>query len=365
VVYIKSIAIYFLAGLLLFLAACTSSAAPVTPPAEPEPAPAPEPQPEPPVKPPPESPSQPDKPASEPVEPPPQSPPAEPAEESEPLSIPPAPASAGVIRLFYYGHVMTPGVDPAAISGLHAIYSATSNDGINFTEDPGVRFSYDTGSQFGITDPDVVRMNDGSWLMFISLGQSLLKGTSPDSSGIFAHDASFSWDKGGVPGSYNFEGTVRTFVTFGDEIHAAVYEEASGSLKYEGVALSKPSTGAVQSPSVIEVDGTYYMIYLYRPTPMADPREHEIYMATSQDGVTWSQHDQNRFICNSSVPGAVYYNGIIYIYLCGVHLDPQKGEDMGVAVSLDKGKSFEFYGIKITGKAMSGIVDPAAIVDSE
>jgi hypothetical protein len=260
---------------------------------------------------------------------------------------------------------MTPGTDPARIPGPHAIYSATSNDGVNFTEDPGVRFAYDTGTEFGITDPDMVQMNDGSWLMFISLGQSLLKGTSPDSLGTFTHDASFIWNRGGVPGSYNFDGTIRTFVTFGDEIHAAVYDETSGSLDYTGVALSKPPVGAVQSPSIIKVEDTYNMVYLYRPSPEADPREHEIYVATSHDGITWSQHEQNKFICKGSVPGVVYYNNTIYIYYCGAPSQPGVMSDMGVAVSQDKGLSFSYYGAIIEGKALSGAVDPAPIVDDQ
>ncbi len=350
---------------LLTLVACSSPTSPVTPPEKPGPVPAPEPapKPEPPTKP--KTPSQPDKPTIEPIEPPPQSPPSKPAEEPDPPLPPPAPDNAGVLRLYYYGHVMTPGTDPAAISGPHTIYSATSTDGINFTEDPGVRFSYDTGGQFGITDPDVVRMNDGSWLMFISMGQSLLKGTSPDSSGTFTCDASFNWNQGGVPGSYNFGGTIRTFVTFGDEIHAAVYDETSDNLNYVGVALNKPSVGAVQSPSIIKVDDTYYMIYLYRPSAVADPREHEIYIATSLDGISWTQHAQNRFICNGSVPGAVYYNEAIYIYYCGVKYQPGQEGDMGVAVSQDKGFSFSHHMMIIKGKTISGAVDPAAVVDSQ
>lgn len=352
----------------LSLAACPSSTPPVTPPEKPEPIPAPAPKPETPDKPQPTPPSQPDKPVTEPVEPPPEPPPSEPAEEPDAALPPPAPASAGVIRLYYYGHVMTPGTDPAAIPGPHAIYSASSNDGINFTEDPGVRFSYDSGMQFGATDPDVVRMNDGSWLMFISMGQSLLKGTSSDSAGTFTHDPTFIWNQGGVPGSYNCDGTIRTFVTFGEEIHAAVYDEISGKLNYTGVALGKPSVGAVQSPSVMKIDDTYYMVYLYRPSDAADPRNHEIYMATSADGITWTQHAENKFICKGSVPGAVYYNDTIYIYYCGAMPPPQPGEpmgDMGVAVSMDKGLSFDHYRMIIGGKQQSGAVDPAAIVDSE
>lgn len=284
---------------------------------------------------------------------------------TEPTQLPPTPASAGVIRIYYYAHEMTHGTDPAALPGLHVIYSATSNDGINFTEDPGVRFSYDTGSQFGITDPDVVQMDDGSWLMFISLGQSLLKATSNDSSGTFTRDGSFDWNQGGVAGSYNFGGTIRTFTSWGDSIHVAVYDETTGNLEYVGVAIGPPASGTVGSPSLFMIDDTYYMVYAYHPFQGADPRQHEIYMAISQDGVTWSQHEENAFVSKGSVPGAVYYNNAIFVYYCGVPPVPGERGDMGVAVSRDKGLTFEHYRMIIEGKTLSGAVDPAPVVDNE
>lgn len=269
--------------------------------------------------------------------------------------------NAGVIRLYYYGCMVTGG-DPASVSGPHNIYSATSSDGINFTEDPGVRFSYDSGAGFGITDPDVVQMNDVSWLMFISMGTSIIKATSPDSLGTFTRDSAFQWNQGGVPGSYNFDGTIRTFVNHGRDIGAAVYETASGSLQYGGIAISAPAVGSVESPSVIKIADTYYMFYHYRPNDGAMPSTHKIYMAASLDGITWSQHDVNRYICDGSVPGAVYYNGAIYVYHCGLLMVPGERVDLGVAVSLDNGVTFTEYRILIKNKVMTGVVDPAAIV---
>jgi len=277
----------------------------------------------------------------------------------------PAPAAPGdeVVRLYYYGHEMTPGLDPAAISGPHAIYSATSGDGINFTEDPGVRFSHDTHSEFGITDPDVVQLNDGSWLMFVSLGSNLLKGTSSTSDGTFTHDASFEWWQGGVAGSHNFDGTVRTFVSQENGVHTATYDQASGDLTYTGVALFPPAEGSVGSPSVFQIGSRYHMVYLYRPPGGTDPREHEIYMAESADGMAWSQHVDNVHIGNGSVPGAVYFNSTIFIYYCGVPATPDTpGGDMGVAISRDGGATFEHSRITIGGRALSGAVDPAAVV---
>lgn len=366
-----------LLGMLVWLTACQSEQVPAPadvpapaltlqpaePPAPeaseaPEIAPVPEVKPPPvPLPAPPQPPERPPEPSAMPLEPP--------AAPSQPALLPVAPPEAGVIRLYYYAHVMTPGADPAALPGPHVIHSATSRDGINFREDPGERFSHDTGSQFGITDPDVVRMEDGSWLMFLSLGQSLLKAVSVESAGAFAVDNSFNWNQGGVAGSHNFGGTVRTFTSYGDSIHTAVYDEATGDLEYQGVAVGPPSQGTVGSPSLFEIDGLYHMVYAYHPFAGADPRQHEIYLATSADGVTWTQHEENRLVSQGSVPGAVCFNGIIYIYYCGVPPRPGEAGDMGAAVSTDNGQTFQHYRMIIEEKALSGAVDPAPVVADE
>ncbi len=276
----------------------------------------------------------------------------------------PTPTNDKVIRLYYYGPSSL-GTDPAALPGAHHIYSATSSDGINFKEDPGVRFSYDTASTFGITDPDVVRLNDGSWLMFASLGTNLIKATAPTSSGTFIRDEVFSWNHGGVPGSHNFDGTVRTFVSFQGGIHVATYDQNSGTLNYDGVALNPPTSGFIADPSVIRVDNEYLMFYKYVASHSAPPTEHEIYLATSADGITWSQHAQNRFICKGSVPGAVYYNDVIYVYYCGLTHKPGAPQaDMGVAISQDNGVTFTLSTINIEGRTAAGAADPAAVVVS-
>ncbi|MBI4215949.1 MAG: hypothetical protein HY687_00940 [Chloroflexi bacterium] len=274
----------------------------------------------------------------------------------------PTPVNDKVIRLYYYGPASIGG-DPAALPGAHSIFSATSSDGLSFREEPGVRFSYDTRSAFGITDPDVVRLDDGSWLMFLSLGTNLLKAVAPTSTGDFTLDEFFRWSGGGVSGSYNFGGTVRTFVPSQGGIRRATYDQSKGALSYTGVALLAPPSGFLADPSVIQVEGQYLMFYKYAASPSAPPTEHEIYLATSSDGVVWSQHRENRFVGRGSVPGAVYYNGTIYVYYNGLSPRPDfPPPDLGVAVSRDGGATFTFSAITIQGKKAAGAVDPAAVV---
>ena len=314
------------------------------------------------------APVSPSAPASEITPVPSSSPPLAPPESGSMLLPTPAPAAGDFIRLYYYGPSAL-GVDPAFLPGLHCIYSATSSDGIVFREDPGVRFSYDTELDFGIVDPDVVQLNDGSWLMFVGsppqIGTDLVKAVASDSTGAFVRDEAFIWKYGGVPGSYNFDGTVRIFTCFHGGIHVGTYDQSSGTLNYDGVALNPPASGLVADPSVIQAGGEYLMFYKYAASSSMPPQEHEIYLSTSADGITWSQHDRNRFISRGSVPGAVYYGGIIYVYYCGQSGKPGVPQgDLGVAISQDKGATFIFSTITVQGKVAAGVVDPAAMVVS-
>jgi len=270
-----------------------------------------------------------------------------------------------VIRLYYYG-ASSIGSDPAALPGEHCVYSATSSDGIKFTEDAGVRLAYDTGAEFGIVDPDIVRLNDGSWLMLVGkVPHYLMKATAADSTGDFTIDESFNWSKGSTPDAFNFDGTVRAFTGYQNGIHAGTYDQESGTLKYTGVAIRPPSAGLLADPSVIQVGNEYLMFYKYQDSPSAPPPDHEIYVSTSLDGITWTQHPDNRYVCNGSVPGAVYYAGTIYVYFCGGGGRPGSSRgDMGVAVSDDSGATFALSTITVAGKQAPGIVDPAATVVS-
>jgi hypothetical protein len=274
-----------------------------------------------------------------------------------PLSLPPPPPGE-LVRLYYAVYVLS--------GGPIEIRSATSTDGVHFTEDPGVRFSHPEIPN--ITDPDVVRLDDGSWLMFASLGSALLKATSAISEGTFILDESFNWTQGGVPGSYNFNGTVMTFFCHQSGIAFATYDPETGSLAFNGTALNAPPGGGmICDPSVIKVGGEYLMFYKYEP-PGGTFADHGIYLATSSDGMTWTQHSQNRFIGMGSVPAAVYYNGIIYVYFCDYYFcgstpTPVPG-DLGVFISLDQGATFIFSAITIQGKT-DRPVDPAPVVVSQ
>lgn len=112
----------------------------------------------------------------------------------------------GRFRLYYFGFG-PPGGSTAKPDPKtdHKFYSAISTDGRSFAEEEGVRFQGQT-----ITDPEVVQVPDGSWLMYISNGQETLITTSPD--GLTFTDTRKTVSGGGVPGALVLpDGAVRWY----------------------------------------------------------------------------------------------------------------------------------------------------------
>jgi hypothetical protein len=98
------------------------------------------------------------------------------------------PLADGRVRLFYLSGVGTPGVN-----NPRAICIAESDDGVRFTG-RGVAATLPSGEL--LTDPSVVRLADGTWLMAMSLGQQTVLARSSDGL-AFAREATVSF--GGVP----------------------------------------------------------------------------------------------------------------------------------------------------------------------
>jgi hypothetical protein len=96
--------------------------------------------------------------------------------------------AGGKVRMFYLNGFGAPG------SGTpRAMCSADSDDGIRFTT-RAPAFTWTGAEQF--TDPTVIPLADGSWLMAISLGQQSVIARSAD--GVsFTREATLSF--GGVP----------------------------------------------------------------------------------------------------------------------------------------------------------------------
>jgi hypothetical protein len=96
--------------------------------------------------------------------------------------------AGGKVRLFYLNGFGQPGS-----TAPRAMCSADSDDGVNFTT-RGPAFTWTTGETY--TDPSVVPLADGSWLMAISLGQQTVIARSSDGL-VFTREAALTF--GGVP----------------------------------------------------------------------------------------------------------------------------------------------------------------------
>lgn len=88
------------------------------------------------------------------------------------------------------------------------------------------------------------------------------------------------------------------------------------------------------------------------------PYYHQIYSATSTDGVTWEKQI-NLLFDHASVPGAVIKNNNIYLYF--VDASGNSGDQLSVAISKDLGKSFEKQQVKIKDATLPA-VDPNPVL---
>lgn len=159
----------------------------------------------------------------------------------------------GKIRLYYFASPIIVG-DPAAASGPHQIMSAESSDGINF-ENPRKVFAEES-----ITDPDVFKTAK-DWRLFVSKGTNLDLAISSDGGIIFTKQNNFSWSEGGVPNTFNFNGTFRTYFCGKGGIGSATGADIGKLIVESGVRMEE-SNKIVCDPSVIQLpDNTFMMFY--------------------------------------------------------------------------------------------------------
>lgn len=160
----------------------------------------------------------------------------------------------GRIRLFYFD------INEARINAGETqeppakIYSAISDDGINFTQEDGVRFQRATG----IYDPDV-ELFGGTWYLYggVEDGQSVIYATSDD--GLTFTETGVAYSGGGVPDVYYENGTYYLF-TAGIDIATGT---TPTSFTRTGTHFQdQDSEGATADPSVIKLDdGSYLLLY--------------------------------------------------------------------------------------------------------
>ena len=161
---------------------------------------------------------------------------------------------SGQLRLYY---VVFPGKpvpgQPPSTDSVNKVYSATSADGLNFTEEQGVRFEY---SQ--ITDPDVIKIGS-TWFMYAAQGQKQIYATATDG-------LSFSYK-----GMVRDKGSVSKTVPAGGGTYRQFYcaQGITSEISTDGItwqnptpSLPAPAGKIICDPSPLQLDdNSWLMIY--------------------------------------------------------------------------------------------------------
>ena len=159
----------------------------------------------------------------------------------------------GSVRLFYFGSPKMTG----SMNELHTIYSATSQDGLTFVADSGERITVNN-----VTDPSVVILPDGTWLMALSRGPETLLASSA-AGGTFT-ETGVVVSLGGVPELTVLpDNTLRLYVSGQGGIRSLLSTNNGQTWKEEnGVRVNAQQGNVAADPSVIRLeDGSWMMVW--------------------------------------------------------------------------------------------------------
>ncbi len=221
--------------------------------------------------------------------------------------------SDGTILLYYLMSYVTSG-DPAASQpgNLWKIGVASSSDnGVTFTHQ-GVAYTFTQST----TDPFPMVLPNGTIRLLASQGTNVVSVTATDNTGLHfstTQDAGSRVSNGGVPGAL-LVGTKNYIYGCGAGI---LWSQSTDGLAFTlgGTAIAGGS-GIVCDPSPIDNGGgSYLMAFKRRPTGASGPNADTTYMASSNDGQSWTQIGT---VGVGSVPGLVKdKNGVYRIYVVG------------------------------------------------
>ncbi len=205
----------------------------------------------------------------------------------------------GRYRLFYYkGYFVT---SPPPNYTANEIYSAVSNDGVNFTVEGKVFESNN------ITDPTVIKLNDGSYLMACVRGSLDIFAKSLDGKNF--QSTGVTIQNGGIPELVKLDdGSIRLFYNGPGGIISS--RSTDGGLtwtKENGTRLS--FSGGIADPSVIKrADGKWYLIVKgFNNTGAQNPAGHNVRLSESNDCYTFN-FINGVLLDSASVPDGVVLN---------------------------------------------------------
>lgn len=183
----------------------------------------------------------------------------------------------GRYRMYYFlGRFVQPYPPSSSTSD---IYSAISTDGLNFTIE-GKAFSYPTI----ITDPTVVRLPNGNYLMAVSGGSKIIFASSTNGTTFTITGVEINHP--GIPElSVLTDGSVRLYYQGPGGILSYKSIDNGSSWNNEGVRLMSQQL-FVADPSVVRTgDGKWIMFVKgSNSTGASGPSGHNVMMAESQDG---------------------------------------------------------------------------------
>ena len=141
-----------------------------------------------------------------------------------------------------------------------------------------------------ITDPMVVKMQNGKYRMYLHGKNSIISATS-ENGFSFTQDSGDRTKVGGVPGALVLpDGKVRLFVC-GQGITSLISDNGLDFMEEPGLRIPIPSGAAiVADPNPIRIaDGTYRMAYKVSPPGQSGlPTLDEVHLAESKDGLSWT-----------------------------------------------------------------------------
>lgn len=165
----------------------------------------------------------------------------------EKVAVDPAPMllDNGQIRLYYFD------IAPTMKEGTqnNSIYSAISNDGINFVEEEGIRFK-----KSDIYDPDVIKINE-TWRMYVGTGeQTVLSAISSD--GLNFTYEGVALQRGSIP-NVIFENDTYYLFTGGIEVSTS-----TDGKTFSGNERTFDCGALTADPGVVKIkEGKYFMVY--------------------------------------------------------------------------------------------------------
>jgi len=261
------------------------------------------------------------------------------------------------IRLAYLAADDATSIDEAeAMEGEREIRTAVSPDGKHFFYE-GVRFA-----QEGITAPDLFLSSSSEFVLFTTVGQSLVKATSNRPDGEYLKSGSFASPLVSKSSSLRLpDGTVRTFSCGVGGIVSSLYSPVTGTLTQEGTALvHSHETGILCDPAVAALgDGTYFMTYSYHSTN-SEPgiRGDDLYGAISTDGANF-ESTGTLLRASAATPGVVALGRQIYLYFVDGTGELNSTGSIAMGTSYDGGATFNFQEVCMGEWQVQGVFDPA------